>query len=76
MVPTIIPLFAVNISLIRSFAFLPDSEIFELLSSNSTLVVESEVADFVRFTSGELLMISSSSSPRDLSKSGSSPKIT
>ena len=75
-VPIRIPLLAASISPIRSFVSRPDNEILELSSSNSILVIESEVAELVRNISGALLTINSSSSPSIFKTSGSSPRIT
>ena len=46
-----------------NFIFIPEKEIFELLSSSSILVFMFEVSDFVRLISGALLMMSSNFSP-------------
>ena len=53
--------------------FFPESETFELSNSNSMLVEEFDASDFVWLTSGELLIINSSSSPSFFNKNGSSP---
>ena len=75
-VPTITPLLAAYNSLTKFLGFMPDKDIFELLSSSSILVFMFEVSDFVRLISGALLIMSSNFSPSCFSINGSSPKIT
>ena len=74
--PTITPLLAAYNSLTKFLGFIPDKEIFELLSSSSILVIMFEVSDLVRLISGALLIISSNFSPSRFRINGSSPKMT